>query len=124
MRALTLATIIALLLPAPPARAAEETEPNLPLCLKTDTEKWWENAYCQTKTNADDHEAPVFKKCLRQYRKNKAVPRTTCKKIRWLKARACAQWKKSIKPEEYTECLRAKGFPKRVDQNYEYYFGG
>jgi hypothetical protein len=115
--------LLFVLLLSPPARAAEE-EPALPLCLKTDTVKWWENAYCQTKTNVDDHAAPDFKKCLRQYRKSKAVPRATCKKIRWLKARACAVWQKSITPGEHRDCLRAKGFPQKVDQNYEYYFGG
>ncbi|RZA00568.1 MAG: hypothetical protein EOP11_18180 [Proteobacteria bacterium] len=104
------------------AHAAEP--PPLPLCLKTDTVKWWENAYCFTKTNADDHGAEIFKKCLKQYRKNKKVPRTTCAKISWLKARACAAWKTHLKPEEHTSCLRAKGFPQTVDENPDYYYGG
>lgn len=104
--------------------SAGAAEPALPLCLKTDTVKWWEDAYCQTKTNVDDHAAPDFKKCQRKLKKNKSLPRPTCQKIRWLKARTCAHWKAPGKQDEFMDCLRGKGFPKKADENYEYYFGG
>jgi len=109
---------------AAPEAAEKSSEPDLPLCVKADTVKWWEDAYCQTRTKVDDHAATDFKKCKRQLAKKKALPRPTCQRIRWFKARTCAAWKKTLKPEEFTDCLRGKTFIKTVDENYEYYFGG
>lgn len=100
----------------------EANEPNLPLCLKTDTVKWWENSYCRLRVNTGDAASPAFRKCLRQNQKSKTLPRTTCKRIQWLKARTCKLWK--LGAAEYTECLREKGFVKKVSENPARFSGG
>ena len=98
---------------AKPSPKAEKAK-----CFKADSVSAWETQYCLTVTGADDEASEASASCVAQLRSNKSIPAKGCKRIVWLKQKACVDDPSSGNTRK--ACLTDRNYLKHEELNPSY----
>lgn len=77
-------------------------------CFPADEVTIWEDNYCLAKSKAADVKAESFKACFEEMKGDKSIPKNKCKRIKWLKDKACEDDRMNGHTRE--ECLSDKKY--------------